>query len=385
MNPHYRPYLRTLRMVGLFALVLLYAPALPAGAQSFTPINLVTNNQAIHPGVIADPNLVDAWGVSFSPTGSPFWVSDAGAGVSTLYSVDPKTNAPTTLGLVVTIPGTGAQGVPTGQVFNGNNGTAFNSDTFLFVGLDGTVSGWRGSLGTTAERLVLGSTSNSYTGATIGTLSGNTYLYAANFKSGAIDVIKGSSAQPDLAGNFQDPNLPSGFAPFNIQKLGDTLYVAYAKQSSTSPVGTPGVGNGFVDAYNLDGTLQGRIATQGTLDSPWGLAIAPSSFGTFAGDLLVGNFGNGRINAYDLSSNSFVSQLNELNGSPVDIDGLWTLTIGNDGRGGSADKLYFTAGPERGANGLFGILQPVPEPGSTALLAATILSGTGLLLRRRRK
>jgi uncharacterized protein (TIGR03118 family) len=360
--------------LGLIVMVFLPFLSSPTeAAPLFDRINLVTNDQTANSAQITDPNLVNAWGISFSPT-SPFWLSDNGTGLATLYRVDPVTNATTIAPLVVSIPGAGT---PTGQVFNTNNASAFNQDLFLFVSEDGTISGWRGALGTAAETLVLPSPANVYKGAALATINGNTYLYAANFRAGTIDVIKGTAGAPDLPGHFIDPNLPAGYAPFDIRLLGDRLYVTYALQDGSKHDDVPGPGHGFVDVFDTNGNFIGRVASQGTLNSPWGLAIAPASFGEFAGDLLVGNFGDGRINAFDLSGNNPVEQLLDSNGNPLTIDGLWGLTTGNSGNGGSPEKLYFSAGPNDEVNGLFGVIQPVPEPGTMLLLASGLIGLAG--------
>lgn len=333
-------------------------------AAQFAVTNLVTDDPTAHAAQITDPGLVNAWGLSYSPT-SPFWVSSNGTGQAQLYAVNPATQATTKQGLTVSIPG---DGTVTGQVFNSNAGSAFGGDLFMFVSEDGTISGWRGALGTTAETLVPGSSANVYKGAAFGTIGSNSYLYAANFRAGAIDVEKGSAATPGLSGTFVDPNLPAGFAPFNVQNLGGTLYVTYAQQDATKHDEVAGAGLGLVDSYDLQGHLIARVATGGTLNAPWGLAIAPGSFGAMAGALLVGDFGDGRINAYDPTTHAFLGQLKDAGGGPLDIDGLWAIAPGNGGNGGSNSLLYFTAGPDDESHGLFGVLSPTPEPSVTLLL-----------------
>jgi len=363
-------------VLALLAAAAIASPGIAAAQFSVT--NLVSNDPLAHPAQITDPGLVNAWGMSYSPT-SPFWVSANGTGTANLYAVNPATQATTKQGLTVTIPG---DGTVTGQVFNSNAASAFGGDLFLFVSEDGTVSGWRGALGTTAETLQTGSAANVYKGVAFGTVGGNSYLYAANFRTGAIDVEKGSATTPALSGTFTDPSLPSGFAPFNIQNLGGTLYVTYAQQDSAKHDEVPGVGLGLVDAYNLQGNLIGRVATGGSLNAPWGLAIAPGSFGAMAGALLVGNFGDGFINAFDPTSHAFLGQVQALGGGALQIDGLWALAPGNGGNGGNSSLLYFTAGPDDESNGLFGVLTPAPEP-SVALLLMTGMSGLMLRMRRR--
>ena len=352
------------------AAAMLSFTSISAWAVSFTQTNLVTDDQTANAAQITDPGLKNAWGMSFGPT-TPLWVSANGSGTANLYSVDPGTQATTKQGLTVSIPGDGSV---TGQVFN-SNASSFNGDRFLFVSEDGTVSGWRPALGTAAEALVASATAN-YKGAAIGSVSGNDYLYTANFKTGMIDAYKGNVAAPSLSGSFIDPTLPSGYAPFNVQSLNGSLYVAYALRDNATLDEVKGAGLGYVDKFSLSGDFQGRIASGGTLNAPWGMAIAPSSFGAMAGDLLVGNFGDGHINIYDPTSHAFLGQVLDANNQPVVIDGLWAISPGNDGSGGSSHLLYFTAGPNDEAHGLFGVLAPVPEPSEYAMM----LVGLGLLM-----
>lgn len=351
--------------------VLLALASQPAVA-GYVQTNLVSNGAV--PAAHIDPNLVNPWGISYSPTG-PFWISDNGTGVSTLYdgSGNPQP-------LVVTIPPPGA-GNPTGQVFNPT--TFFHNDKFLFVSEDGTISGWRGSLGTTAEVAVPGSSANVYKGVTLGSVGAQTLLYAANFRAGRIDVFNGDFHKISLGPNaFKDPNLPKEYSPFNVQNIGGNLFVTYAKPNAARHDDSPGAGRGFVDEFDTKGNLIRRIATgqpgnpNNPLNSPWGLALAPSNFGKFSGKLLVGNFGSGVIDVYDPNStNQFLGQLTDPSGKVITIDGLWALTFGNGGKAGSTNILYFTAGINGEADGLFGQLQSTPEPTTLALLA---IGGAGM-------
>ncbi|HUO07677.1 MAG TPA: TIGR03118 family protein [Phycisphaerae bacterium] len=346
-----------------------------ARADGFLATNLVTDDPLANPAMLTDPNLKNAWGISATAT-SPFWVSDNGTGVATLYRVDAATNVPTKVSLEVTIPGAGSV---TGQINNPIGAGGFNGDNFLFVSEDGTISGWRGALGTTAEVLQLSDPSSVYKGTTAAAIGAHGYLYSANFHTGKIDILKGDAGAPALAGSFTDPAIPSGYAPFGIQKLGNTIYVTYALQDASGKDDVAGAGHGFVSAFDVQGNFLARVASMGTLNSPWGLAIAPGSFGAFAGDLLVGNFGDGLINVFDPTSHTFLGQLNDLGGHPVVIDGLWGLMVGNSGTGGSAgssSKVYFTAGPNDEAHGVFGVIESVPEPSSLLLF----VWGSGVML-----
>ena len=318
---------------------------------SFKQTNLVSNI----PGMAAftDPNLQNPWGISASST-SPMWVSDNGAGVTTLYNGAGQPQA-----LVVTIPPAapsppGSHGVPTGTVFNGNGG-AFRGDRFLFATEDGAIAGWKSGLSATIEK------NNSaggavYKGLAIGSTGSGDFLYAANFHNASIDVFDSDFNQVTLAGGFSDAKIPDGYAPFNVQNLGGLLYVTFAKQDADKHDDVAGRGHGFVDAFDVNGNLLGRLVSHGQLDSPWGLAIAPTSFGKFAGDLLVGNFGDGRINAYTVDKGNFRGWLRDVRtGGPITIDGLWALRIGNGS--GDPNAIYFTAGINGEQDGLFGTIK----------------------------
>jgi uncharacterized protein (TIGR03118 family) len=348
----------TAMSVGVCMVVVLGMVAPAQAGSTFTVTNLITNNQAVNPAQITDPNLVNPWGVSFSPT-SPLWVSNEGTGVASLYSITPSNQVsivtdPTLF--PVTIQGGGV----TGQVFNGSS-TAFNGDPFVFVTLGGAVEGWRPALGNTAEVLSLANSANSYDGATLVTVNGNEYLLVANNKTGNIDVLNGTASQPGLPGNFKDPNLPTGFVPYNVQVLNGVVYVTYFNSATRN--------GGIVDAFSTSGAFLARVGTAGSLDQPWGLAIAPTSFGALAGDLLVGNKGSGEISVFNLSNDTALGTLNGTNGSPIVLQDLWALTIGNNGSAGSSQDIYFTAGVDGYKDGLLGVIQlaSIPEP-STAVL-----------------
>ena len=359
--------IRTLALAASLA-----AASLSSQAQTVSVTNLVTDDPSANPAAISDPGLTNAWGISYASAG-PFWVSSNGGGTSTVYRVDPITQATTKSALTVSIPGAGSV---TGQVFNPGGASQFHGDNFLFVSEDGTVSGWRSALGSSAETLSSSPTSI-YKGAAYANDGTNSYLYAADFHAGTVNVLKGNVAAPSLSGNFTDPGLPSGYAPFNVQNLNDSLFVAYAKQAPSGPDEVAGSGLGYVDQFDLQGHFVARIASGGALNAPWGMAIAPDSFGKLAGSLLVGNFGDGRINAYDLSTHALLGPLVGTDGQALSIDGLWALSVGNDGLAGSSNSLYFTAGPGDEQHGLFGVIQSVPEPGTTMLFSLGLV---GLIL-----
>ena len=352
-------------------------------AQVFVQNNLVSDVGGL--AANTDANLKNPWGITFSPTG-PFWVSDAGTGKATVYNTSGAPQA-----TVVTIPNPLGPGpaAPTGQVFNSSAMSgAFNGDLFLVATATGTIAGWRPALGSSAETLLIGSPGANYTGLAFGTVSGNAYLYAANFGTGGIEIVPTTGA-PLLAGSFTDPGLPSGYSPFNIQNLGGTLFVSYARLGATGEEET-GAGKGIVDRFDLNGNLIGRVVSNGgALDAPWGMAIAPAGFGPFGGSLLVGNFGDGRINAFDITSGAFLGTLLDSQGHPIVNDGLWGLTFGNGGSGGLPGTLYITAGIQDEAHGLLASISPgaaagVPDAAPTAWLMAIAALGLHALGRLRR-
>ena len=326
------------------------------------------------PGVFQDPDMVNPWGLTVRGT-SPFWIANNGTGLATLYNT--STGAAVKQGLVVTMPGQtlGAIVPITGTV--GNLGSSFNGDLFLFSAENGGIYGWRGALGTTAETLLPPVSSSVYKGLAI---NGST-LYAANFRSGTIDVFGGGFGSPL---HLEDPNLPAGFGPFGIQLLNGKIYVTFAEQDGAKHDDVPGTGHGFVDILDPTTNLLTRLISRGSLDSPWGLAIAPGNFGELSGDLLVGNFGDGLINAFDANTGAFRGTLDDASGNPIQIDGLWALMFGNGAAAGPTNRLFFTAGIQGEDHGLFGVIDPVPEPepGTLTLLAMGLLGMAGCRRRR---
>jgi uncharacterized protein (TIGR03118 family) len=354
------------RSVATLAGLILVALAPQPSLAGYNVTNLVSDQLGV--ALHQDPQLVNAWGIS-SSSASPFWVSDEANGVATLYN-----SAGVKQGLVVTIPGaTGGQGQPTGQVFNGST-TDFQvngaSALFIFAGQDGAINAWRGGLtpATVAVTEVNNHASGaSYTGLATTNLATGNLLFAANQASttvattGGIDVFNAAWGPASVSGHFVDGTLPAGFVPYNIQNLGGNLWVTYFQPGNPTA--------GFVDEFDLNGNLLLRLAGAGHLSEPWGVALAPSTFGQFANDILVGNLIGGNINAFDPTTGAFIGTLTDANGNVIAIPFLWGLIFGNGGNGGLQDTLYFASGPSGYAHGLFGSISPdVPEPSAVVLL-----------------
>ena len=352
------------------------APTAPARAggiasRSYVQTNLVSDI----PGLAAhtDPNLKNPWGTSVGP-GTPIWVSDNHAGLTTLYD---GAGNPQALQVAIPAPpsaGPGAVGAPTGQAFNtldpmstdfvisknGKSGPAF----FLFATEDGTIAGWNPTVDkANAVIAVDRSTTNdsagdvgaNYKGLTLASTPQGKFIYATSFRFGKVEVF---DTHFNLVNSFTDPTIPAGFAPFGIHNIGGNLYVTFAKQGPGKDDDAAGPGNGFVDVFAPNGDLLQRLVTGGKLDSPWAVTLAPSTFGAFGGDILVGNFGNGRIHAYDQATGAFEGTLSRPNGGPVAIDGLWGLRFAPMTPGAGPNTLFFTAGLNHEADGLFGTLVP---------------------------
>ena len=331
----------------------------PQALKDFNQVNLVANNDEYKAAHI-DPHLLNAWGLTFSSTGIA-WISSQAGHVSTVYdsagnmlAARPEVAIPS--------PGGSTGGNPTGTVFNSDPNSADfilsngSSGRFFFVGLDGILSGWNGAAGNFALKIKT-NTGSVYTGLTMAKNSAGEYhLYAANFSMGKIDVWNKDFVSVNLP--FSDPGLPAGYSPYNIQTVGGALYVMYAKVGADGrPEKQPGLG--FVDIFNFNGGFEKRFVSHGQLNAPWGVAWAPETFftddkGKTQQAILVGNFGDGHINAYS-PGGAFLGQL-RAHGNPIVIEGLWAIMFPPSTSPISQNKLYFTAGPDNEKDGLFGYI-----------------------------
>jgi uncharacterized protein (TIGR03118 family) len=341
---------------------LLVVAAVAAGVATATTKATDSNSYVVHnltsdmPGVAdhTDPNLVNAWGLDALPLG-PWWVADNGTNLSTVYTADGTPQS-----LVVTV-----KNAPTGLVANpgsnfmitknGQTGRAY----FLFSTEKGKILGWNPVVtgSTSVVAVDMSGAGAIFKGLAISTDTGNGRLYATDFHNGVVDVWDGDFSQIVDPNAFVDPNLPRHFAPFGIQTIGDSVFVTYAKQDALKQDEVAGPHLGLVDEYDTSGTLLARVATGGPLNAPWGLAAAPSDFARFSNDLLVGNFGDGRINGYTPVTGGFQRHgtLRAPDGSPIVIDGLWALQFGKGANpNGPTNTLFFTAGPQDETHGLFG-------------------------------
>jgi uncharacterized protein (TIGR03118 family) len=378
-----RKHLRTFALIlGVFVLL---TPS-RAGAQ-YTVNNLVSDLPGV--ATFQDPNLINPWGLA-SSTASPIWVSNNGTGTSTLYNGSGQA-FPVNNPLVVTFSAA-VGSAPTGVVFNPT--ASFGGSPFIFATEDGTIASWKPANGTSAFlEFPAGTPTGVYKGLAIGNNGIENLLYATNFRAGTVDVFNSSFAPAFTlpAGAFTDPNLPKGYAPFGIQNLGGQIFVTYAQQDAAKHDDVAGPGHGFVDVFTTNGVLVGRLISNGPLNSPWGLALPPSNFGPFSNDLLVGNFGDGRINVFDITTGALLGELDS-NGNPITIEGLWGLRFGNGGNGGALDQLFFSAGipgpDEIEDHGLFGditeVQTAVPEPSTWAMMLLGF-AGLGFAFRQSRR
>jgi len=402
---------RSILATALVAVVISYLGT-PAAVKTggYVPTDLVVNKSPLidkngisHTGKV-DPNLLNPWGVTEIPTGSPFWISDNAAGLATLYNVPASApNSVTINGLVVSIPTpVGSSGAPTGTVFNittlpgstpgfmisgvdANDKPTSAPARFLFATEDGTIVGWNPGVGSSPSSfngpngfstqgiIAVDNSGNNFTnpnpssqtgavykGLAIATdANGMTRLYATNFRSGMVEMYDVNFHALTSPSAFVDPKLPDSYAPFNIVPINGELFVTFAVQNAAKHDDVAGQSHGIVDVFDLDGTFRQRFAQHDQLNSPWGVALAPTGFGELGGALWIGNFGNGQINAFDPESGKFLSKVRDPKGKAILIDGLWTIRFGSNlDNGGSANTLYFTAGPNGETDGLFGSLNP---------------------------
>ena len=332
--------------------------ATPAVAGSFTQTNLVSDGAIA--AAVTDPNLKNPWGISYSPTGA-FWVSDNATGLTTLYN-----GAGTIIPLVVTIPPAGGTGTgnPTGQVYYAGTGFVVTEGAnsgpaaFMFATEDGTISGWNPNVDSANAIIAVNNSANNavYKGVALYTdAKKKTYLLATDFHNNEIDVFDDTFK---LVRSFRDSDLPANYAPYNVATLGGKIYVTYAKQDKAKHDSVSGKGLGAVEQIDITGKVHAHFI-HGDLNAPWGLALAPSAFGPFKNKLLVGNFGDGRITGFNHRLEDG-KQLKDASGKPIAIDGLWGLIVGNGGGGGLSSDIYFAAGPNGEADGLFGSLAYTP-------------------------
>jgi uncharacterized protein (TIGR03118 family) len=336
-------------------------------AQHYRQTNLVSDVPGL--AQFTDPDLVNPWGLIASGT-SPWWVSDNGTGLSTLYN---GSGVKQSLVVTVAVPaGDTDPATPTGIVFNGSSDfkltTASNSAArFIFDTEDGTISGWNPAVDPTHSIIKVNNSGSAiYKGLTIAQAGGANLLYAANFFAGTVDVFDTNYAPVSLgASAFVDPNVPAGFAPFNVQNIDGKVYVAFAKQDDEREDEVAGRKLGYVDVFDGSGNLLQRFENGPWMNAPWGLALAPSSgFGKSSGKLLVGMFGSGQIATFDPATGEFNGLLRDRHGKPIQIDGLWALRFGNGGNAGPTTTMFFTAGIDDEEHGLFGTITPIPKRGN---------------------
>ena len=351
-----RKLLSSLAVVAATGVVAAIVAGVAAGRQTLAIYSLhaLVSDTGATPAAANDASLVNGWGLSAGPT-TPWWASNNGTNTSTLYS-----GTGSKVALTVTVPG-----APTGTVFNGNasafavsqNGKS-GAARFLFATEGGTILGWSPAVNGTAA--LVGADRSSAGAIYKGLAIAGDRLYATDFHNGRVDVFDASFNPVTTAGGFKDAKVPKGFAPFGIQALGGDIFVTYAKQDAAAKDDVAVPGQAYVDEYTPDGTLVRRVVNSGKknapLNAPWGLAMAPTDFGSFGGDLLVGNFGNGRISAYAQRGSTWVfkGQLRAADGAPIQIDGLWAIAFGNGAAAGPTNTLYFLSGPSDEAHGLYG-------------------------------
>jgi uncharacterized protein (TIGR03118 family) len=337
----------------------------PTPAPSYTLRDLTSDGTVR--ATVVDHHLINPWGMAFAP-GTFIWLSDNNAGVSTLYGATGHVEP-----LVVRIPlplGKKGLSAPTGIVVNAN-GATFGGGLFIFDTEDGTISRWSEADGTSAVLEVNNAGKAVYKGLALGSNAGGDLLFATNIFAGTVDVFDKDFNQVTVPGNFDDPTIPSGFAPFGVANINGDLYVSYALQDATKENDQPGPGNGFVDIFDTNGNLIRRLISNGPLNSPWGMALAPSNFGPLSNKLLVGNFGDGAINAFDPDTGLLVGQPRDSKGMPIVVNGLWSLVFGDGSDGRPRNSLYFSAGPSHENHGVFGEVRLRSDPPKKKVAAPT--------------
>ncbi|MFZ6649709.1 TIGR03118 family protein [Undibacterium sp. TJN25] len=321
----------------------------PSAVSAYAVKDIVADTSGV--ATNTDARVKNAWGIAFNPTGF-VWVANNGTSTSTLYDGNGLPQS-----LVVAVPGN-----PTGIVFNSTKDFKVTQNSvsgaapFIFVGESGTVSGWSPGVNMTNAVGVVdaGAAGKVYKGLAISAYLGINYIYATDFHNGTIDVYDGTFTKVSLPGGFRDATIPPGYAPFGIQAIASNIYVTYARQDAQAHDDVPGAGIGIVDVFDAGGNFIKQLVKGGALNAPWGLAMAPAGFGTLSGKLLVANFGDGKINAYDPADGSFAGALSKADGTPVVIDGLWGIAFGNGVNSQPVNTLFFTAGPADEAHGLYG-------------------------------
>lgn len=364
--------LRAVRRPGGLALLLLAAGLVggcsitnPGGAKYYDRKDLVADRDGRAENT--DRNLVNPWGLAYGPE-SYFWVSNNGTGTSTLYDGEGKVENDMVGGAVMLPAVGGGEASPTGMVYNEGSGFEITAGTktgparFLFATDEGTILGWNNDVDQRNGIIALDNSADesSYKGLAIARSGGKMLLYATNFHTGTVDVFdENFERATGLATDaFRDSTIPEGYMPFGIENLDGQIYVSWVKPDADKEEEVPGAGLGYIDVFQPDGELIDMVATGGMLNAPWGMAMAPNRFGQYGGSLLVGNFGDGRILAYDAGNYEMLGTLENNDREPITIDGLWALKFGNGREAGKEDELYFTAGTDGEKHGLFGSIRP---------------------------
>jgi uncharacterized protein (TIGR03118 family) len=357
----------------------------PPASAGFSDSALVSNKVGVvATATIIDANLSNPWGIAVAP-GLPFWIADNNSNLSTLYSgtgavETQEITGSTDVGIAIPSSAAGVQSNPTGQVYNGGGGfliaTPNGQETalFMFDGEGGTIAAWAQDSGAAAvtaydDGVINGTNHAVYKGLAIGTVSGATYLYATDLHNNKVDVFDTNFAKPAaMQGKFMDPNMPAGFVPFGIAAVNNQLYVTFAMQDQAMHDEVTGAGLGYVDVFDFNGNLLSRFASAGALNAPWGIAVAPSGFGSLAGDVLIGNFGDGTVNIFTPNGTSLATSAGALmvsNGGALAIPGLWSLAFGNGDPDKPVTTLFYTAGFADQTDGVFGSISPTSTSSSS--------------------